>query len=128
MILSIFRRFSKILQRLSQVHKNISDIFRKFRKMSEDYRRLPNIFKQSSKMFRSCRNKFKFVQQLNLVNLISTNYDIIDTFTCEDIKLFTEVYINIIINMDQDQETCPHNNTSGCLYSRGDYVLCVITS
>ena len=112
----IFRRSLKILQRLSQVHKNISDIFRKFRKISKDYRRLPNILKQSSKMFWSCRNK------LNLVNLIST-YDIIDAFTCEDIKViftcenqvFTEVYINTIINMDQDQETCPYNNNSGCL-------------
>ena len=66
-------------------------------------------------MFRSYRNKIKFVQQLNLVNLIST-YDIIDTFTCEDwYQAFTEVYINIIINMDQDQETCPYNNNSGCL-------------
>ena len=78
-------------------------IFRKFPKMSEDYRRLPYISKQSSKMFRSYRNKFRFVRQLNLVNLIVNMTSLISShvrisnlsshagedikfiFTCEDI-------------------------------------------
>ena len=39
--------------------------------MSEDCRRLPNVSEQSSKMFRSHRNEFRFVRQLNLVNVIA---------------------------------------------------------
>ena len=68
---NIFRRFPKIfkiLRTVSEVHTNISD---HFPKISEDCRRLPNVSEQSSKMFRSHRNEFRFVRQLNLVNVIA---------------------------------------------------------
>ena len=39
--------------------------------MSKGYQRFPSISKKSSKMFPSYRKKFRFVQQLNVVNLIA---------------------------------------------------------
>ena len=61
-------KISEDSRKFSEDYVNISD---HFPKMSIDCRRLPNISEQSSKMFRSYRNKFRFVQQLNLVYLIA---------------------------------------------------------
>ena len=63
--------FSKFSERCPKFRRTFPIIFRKFKKMSEDYRRLPNVSEQSSKKFRSHRNEFRFVRQLNLVNVIA---------------------------------------------------------
>ena len=74
------RRFPNIFQRVPKIFENSPKTIRSsyehfwslyFPKMSEDYRKLPNISEQSLKMFQSYRNKFRFVQQLSLVNLIA---------------------------------------------------------
>ena len=71
----VFRTFPEDFRKISEdCPKSIRAfliIFRKFPKMSEDFRRLQNISEQSSTTFRSYRNKFRFVQQLNLVNLVA---------------------------------------------------------
>ena len=74
-ILSISRKFPNVFGRfLSELRSSygafltISEDFRRFRK---NYRGWLDISEQSLKMFRSDRNKFRFVQQLNLVNLIT---------------------------------------------------------
>ena len=76
---NIFRRFPKIFEnspntaRSSYEHlRSFSEHFRRCAKIFEDYRRLPNISDQSSKMIRSCRYEFRFVLQLNLINLIAS--------------------------------------------------------
>ena len=51
--------------------RSFSENFRRCPKITEDCRRLPNVSEQSSKMFRSRRNEFRFVRQLNLVNVIA---------------------------------------------------------
>ena len=63
--------FSKFSEQCPKFIQTFPIIFRKFLKMSEDFRRLPNVSELSSKMFRSHRNEFRFVRQLNLVNVIA---------------------------------------------------------
>ena len=63
--------FLKVSELCPKFIRTFPIIFRKFPKMSEDCRRLPNVSEQSSKMFRSHRNEFRFVRQLNLVNVIA---------------------------------------------------------
>ena len=75
-----FGRFLKILRKLPDVHTNISDHFPKIAGDSEDFRRLPNISEQCSRMFRSYRNKCRFVQRLNLVNVITAMTSLISCF------------------------------------------------
>ena len=73
-----FRRFSKIFENSPKAVRNSYEHFRSFfenlgrcTKISEDNRSLPNISELSLMMFQSYRNKFRFVQQLNLVNLLA---------------------------------------------------------
>ena len=83
--------FSKFSERCPKFIRTFPIIFRKFPKMSEDCRRLPNVSEQSSKMFRSHRNEFRFVPQLNLVNVIAHTTSLLSShvnkfiFTREDI-------------------------------------------
>ena len=63
--------FSKFSERCPKFIRTFSITIQKFPKISEDCRRLPNVSEQSSKMFRSHRNEFRFVRQLNLVNVIA---------------------------------------------------------
>ena len=66
-----FRRFFKILRALSKVHTKISD---HFPKISEDVRRIPKVAEYFRAIFDDVsiyKNKFRFNQQLYLINLIA---------------------------------------------------------
>ena len=63
--------FSKFSEQCPKFIRTFPIIFRKLAKISEDFRRLPNVSELSPKMFRSRRNEFRFVPQLNLVNVIA---------------------------------------------------------
>ena len=66
-----FRRFLKCSEDCPKFIQTFPIILQKFPKVFEDYQRLPSISEQSSKMFRLHRNKVRFVQLLNLENLIA---------------------------------------------------------
>ena len=66
-----FSKFSNSVRSSYEHFRSFSENFRRCPKISEDCRRLPNVSELSSKMFRSHRNEFRFVRQLNLVNVIA---------------------------------------------------------
>ena len=73
-----FRRFTKILQNLSEGHTHGAEHFPKF---SEDYRRSPKTFEEDPKMFWCYTNEFKY----NLRDKVDIS-EIIDIFTSEDME------------------------------------------
>ena len=83
LITTFFPRISdhlpKILQNLSEGHKNVAE---HFPKMFEDKRRSPKTFEDDPKMFRSYTNAFQYIL-IHKLDII----EIIDIFTSEDIKI-----------------------------------------
>ena len=73
--------FPKLFRRPDERSRTFSDNFRKFPKMSEDFQRLPKTLEEDPKMFRWYTNEFKY----NLRDKLDIT-EIIDIFTCEDIK------------------------------------------
>ena len=107
--LKIFKDFWKLSEHCLKFIRTFLIILRKFQ-MSENYQRLLNISEQSLKTFWTHSNRFWFVQQLNLVNLIAhmTSYVKISNLSSHVKKScfhgkrkpcssLTEVYIHVII-------------------------------
>ena len=78
MFLTIFRRFPKILQNLSEGRTNVAEYFPK---ISENYRKLPKAFEENPKIFRSYTNEFTY----NLRDKLDIS-ESIDILTSEDLE------------------------------------------
>ena len=89
-----FRRFPKIFQNCSEGQTNVPE---RFPKISENVRRLPKTFEEDPKMFRWYTNEFKY----NLRDKLDMG-EIIDIFTCEDVRISYPFYQFVTIRYTTD--------------------------